>query len=72
RIEELTYSVDALAIEGDGTSMSALEDAGIDEADMLIASTDNDETNIVACSAAKAVSDVFTIARVKKPDLLDT
>ncbi|MCH7660937.1 MAG: Trk system potassium transporter TrkA [Euryarchaeota archaeon] len=72
RVEELTYSIDALAIEGDGTSMSALEEAGIDEADILIASTDNDETNIVACSAAKAVSDVFTIARVKKPDLLDT
>lgn len=72
RIEELTYSIDALAIEGDGTSMSALEEAGIDEGDMLIASTDNDETNIVACSAAKAISDVFTIARVKKPDLLDT
>lgn len=72
RVEELTYSIDVLAIEGDGTSLSALEDAGIDEADMLIASTDNDETNIVACSAAKAVGDVFTIARVKKPDLLET
>lgn len=72
RIDELTYSVDALAIQGDGTSMSALEDAGIAEADILIASTDNDETNIVACNAAKIISDVFTIARVKKPDLLDT
>ncbi|WP_336345085.1 Trk system potassium transporter TrkA [Halalkalicoccus ordinarius] len=72
RVDELTYSVDALPIKGDGTSVPVLEEAGIDEADMLIASTDNDETNIVACSAAKAVSDVFTIARVKKPDLLDT
>jgi trk system potassium uptake protein TrkA len=72
RVHELTYSVDALAIQGDGTSLSTLEEAGIDEADLLIASTDNDETNIVACSAAKVASDVFTIARVKKPDLLDT
>lgn len=72
RVEELTYSVDALVIRGDGTSMTALEEAGIDDADMLIASTDNDETNIVACSAAKAIGDPFTIARVKKPDLLDT
>lgn len=72
RIDELTYSIDALAIQGDGTSLPTLEEAGIDDADMLIASTDNDETNIVACSAAKALGDVFTIARVKKPDLLDT
>lgn len=72
RVDELTYSIDALPLQGDGTSVSVLEEAGIDEADLLIASTDNDETNIVACSAAKAVTDVFTIARVKKPDLLDT
>ncbi len=72
RIEDLTYSMDVLAIQGDGTSMSKLEEAGIDGADLFIASTDKDETNIVACSAAKVASDVFTIARVKKPDLLDT
>jgi trk system potassium uptake protein len=72
RVDELTYSIDVLAIQGDGTSMRTLEEAGIDEADLLIASTDNDETNIVACSAAKALGEVFTIARVKKPDLLDT
>ncbi|MDL5363733.1 Trk system potassium transporter TrkA [Halalkalicoccus sp. NIPERK01] len=72
RVEELTYSIDVLAIQGDGTSMPTLEEAGIDRADMLIASTDNDETNIVACNAAKIAGEVFTIARVKKPDLLDT
>lgn len=72
RVDDLTYSIDVLAIQGDGTSMRTLEEAGIGEADLLIASTDNDETNIVACSAAKVLGDVFTIARVKKPDLLDT
>ncbi len=72
RVEELTYSMDVLALEGDGTSVPILEEAGIEEADMFIASTDNDETNIVACGAAKVVSDAFTIARVKNPDLLDT
>ncbi|ADJ15766.1 Trk system potassium transporter TrkA [Halalkalicoccus jeotgali] len=72
RVDDLTYSIDVLAIQGDGTSMPTLEEAGIDRADMLIASTDNDETNIVACNAAKIGGEVFTIARVKKPDLLDT
>lgn len=72
RVEEVTYSMDVLPVEGDGTSMSTLEEGGIEEADMFIASTDNDETNIVACGAAKAAGDAFTIARVKKPDLLDT
>ncbi|WP_129115211.1 Trk system potassium transporter TrkA [Halegenticoccus tardaugens] len=72
RVEELTYSLDVLAVEGDGTSLSTLEDAGVDRADMVIASTDDDETNIVACSTAKAVSDAFTIARIKNTEYLRT
>jgi trk system potassium uptake protein TrkA len=71
-VEELTYSLDVLAIQGDGTSLSTLEEADIAEADMVIASTDNDETNIVVCSTAKAVSDAFTIARIKNTEYLRT
>ena len=72
RVEELNYSLDVLGVTGDGTTMDTLEDAEIDSADMVIASTDNDETNIVVCSTAKAVSDAFTIARVKNTEYLRT
>ncbi|WP_255148861.1 Trk system potassium transporter TrkA [Halorarius halobius] len=72
RVESLTYSHDVLAIEGDGSEIETLEEAGIDEADMLIASTDDDETNIVTCGTATVFPDVFTIARVKRPQFLRT
>jgi trk system potassium uptake protein TrkA len=72
RVEELTYDLDVLALEGDGTSLATLEEAGVAEADMVIASTDVDETNIVACSTVQAVSDAFTVARVKKTGYLET
>jgi trk system potassium uptake protein TrkA len=72
RVEELNYSYDVLGVTGDGTSVSTLEEAGIDETDMVIASTDNDETNIVVCSTVKAISDAFTIARVKNTEYLRT
>lgn len=72
RVDALTYSLDVLAIEGDGTSLSTLREAGIEQADMIIASTDDDETNLVACGTAKTVDDPFTIARVKSIDYLDT
>jgi len=72
RVEEVNYSLDVLGVTGDGTAMETLEEAGIDDADMVIASTDNDETNIVVCSTAKAVSDAFTIARVKNTEYLRT
>ncbi len=72
RVDQLTYAVDALAIEGDGTDLDVLREAGIEDADMLIASTDSDETNIVACGTARTASDAFTIARVRRPALLRT
>ncbi len=72
RVEELTYALDVLAVQGDGTSLATLEEVGVETADMVIASTDVDETNIVTCSTASAVSDAFTVARVKETGYLET
>ena len=71
-VDELTYDQDVLAIHGDGTDLDVLREAGIGEADMLIASTDLDETNIVICGTAEVLCDAFTIARVKRPQFLRT
>jgi trk system potassium uptake protein TrkA len=70
RVESLTYELDVLPIEGDAAEMETLEDAEVGEADLLIASTDDDETNIIACGIAKVCGDVFTIARTKSPKYL--
>ncbi|MFC7139242.1 Trk system potassium transporter TrkA [Halosimplex aquaticum] len=70
RVESLTYDMDVLPIEGDASEMATLEEAGVGEADLLIASTDDDETNIIACGIAKVCGDVFTIARTKSPKYL--
>lgn len=72
RVEALTYSHDVLAIEGDGTALSVLENAEVGSADMLIASTDDDETNLVASSTANVLGDPFTIARVRNTNFLTT
>jgi len=71
-IEELTYSLDVLAVEGDGTDIDTLEQAGIESAELVIACTDDDETNLVVCGAAKTRTDAFSIARVKRRTLLET
>jgi trk system potassium uptake protein TrkA len=72
RVDELTYDLDVLAIYGDGTDVDILREAGIGDADLIIASTDDDHTNIVVSGTAKACCDSFTIARVKKPQYLRT
>jgi trk system potassium uptake protein TrkA len=72
RVESLTYEVDVLSVEGDGTRTGVLREAGIEEADLLIASTDDDETNLVTAGTANAVADPFTVARVKNSRYQDT
>lgn len=72
RVEELNYSLDVLAITGDGTDVETLQSADTDTADMFLAATDDDESNIVACATAKAISDAFTVARIKDSKYLRT
>ena len=72
RVDALTYDIDVLAIEGDGADLETLREADVGRADLLIASTDDDETNVVVCGTAKVESDAFTIARVKRPQYLTT
>ncbi len=55
-------------VRGDGTDIHSLRDAGIEQADMLIAVTGHDQNNLVACQLAKSYFGVpRTIARVNNP-----
>ncbi len=68
KFEEIDKSFDGLTIEGDGTDQDVLEKAGIDKADVFIATTEDDNTNLMACQIAKQVFNVSkVIARVNDP-----
>ncbi len=70
--EDLTYEYDVLSVEGDGTELETLREAGLEKADLVVASTDSDETNIVISGTVKTATDAFTIARVRRRTLLNT
>ncbi len=72
RIEEIKYDLDAMTVIGDGTSLTTLENAGVTEADMVIASTDDDRVNLIVCETASTMGDPFTIARTKQAKYLQT
>ncbi|UWG48633.1 TrkA, K+ transport system, NAD-binding component [Halanaeroarchaeum sp. HSR-CO] len=72
RVDALTYEYDVLPIHGDGTSLDVLEEADAAKADIVIASTDSDETNLAISGTIKTISDAFTIARVQKLAYLET
>lgn len=72
RAEQIKYEYDVLTLSGDGTSSATLDSANVPDSDMVIACTDDDRTNLVACGTAKAIGDPFTIARTKSTEYLRT
>ncbi|MGD9872816.1 MAG: Trk system potassium transporter TrkA [Kiritimatiellia bacterium] len=63
-------SLDVLTLCGSGSDPVLLERAGTDKADLLIAVTDRDEINIIACLLAHSVGVPRTVARVSSAQYL--
>ena len=59
---------DVLGICGNGATYAIQKEAGIENADLLIAVTDSDELNLLCCTVAKKTGNCQTIARVRNPD----
>lgn len=60
----------AMIINGNGSDMEFLREEGIEDADAFVALTDNAETNIFACLAAKRFGVRKTIAEVENLDYI--
>ena len=72
KINHLQTVIDVQAIVGSGTSPSILQEAGIKESDIIVAATDSDEANLIACFYAQHLTDYITkIARVRNPDYME-
>ena len=72
RLSAFSYRYDVVTVEGNGASRRALRDAGIDDADLLLACTSRDEVNIVASMFAKKLSpDTMTIVRTTNVEYLE-
>lgn len=67
KVKTITEELDAMGIVANGISSQALNDAGIADADLLIAVTGSDEQNLLCCVLARKVGHCKTIARVRNP-----
>jgi len=68
-INRISDHIDAEVIVGCGSSPVILEEAGLKEAEILLAVTDSDETNLVACLVADIISPATKkLARIRKGD----
>lgn len=71
KIQDITNLYDVLGIVGNGASFSVQREAGIEDADLIIAVTEYDELNLLCCTVAKQVTNCAAIARVRTPDYND-
>ena len=68
-IRRLKDNLDIQVVNGSGSSPVALEEAGIQSADIMLAVTDSDETNLVACLVANMISPATKkMARIRDAD----
>jgi len=68
RAELAEGSLNAMVVRGNGASGRVLDRAGAQGADMIIAVTNLDEVNIVACVIGRTLGIGRRVARVKEPD----
>ncbi|MDH3250964.1 MAG: Trk system potassium transporter TrkA [Acidimicrobiia bacterium] len=69
RAADLQDRIDALVITGNGASPTILHEAGVDRADLLIAVSNSDGANVLACHVAADLGVKRTVARVEDSDM---
>ena len=72
--DSLTYAdthLDIKVVKGDATSIAILKDCRIKNADLFIAVTSSEATNITACVLAKQLGAKKTIARISNTEFID-
>lgn len=67
-INKISNAMDIICYQGNGASLTILQDAGAAEADIFIAVTGSDELNILSCLTAHSLGAKNTIARVRNAE----
>jgi trk system potassium uptake protein TrkA len=63
---------DVITVQGNGASMETLKDADVEKKDMIIAVTNADEANMIACITAKFLNPkIKCIARIRNPEYVE-
>lgn len=68
KLRTVTDNIDVMGVEGNGAIYQVQMEAGIRETDLLIATTESDELNMLCCLIAKKAGNCHTIARIRNPE----
>jgi trk system potassium uptake protein TrkA len=67
----LSYRFDVRTVTGNGATRSVLQEAGVEKADLVMATTSRDEANLVSAMLVKRVSHARTIVRTSNAEYLE-
>lgn len=66
-LEKIGTTEDLLTYRGDPTDFNTLIGSGIREADLFVSVMPSEETNLIACSLARTLGGIDTMARISSP-----
>jgi trk system potassium uptake protein TrkA len=69
RLRQLSDDLDVLTVEGSGTHPATLRRAGVEQAELLVAVTSNDEVNLISSLLAKSIGVPRTVVRIEAAEL---
>ena len=72
KLNYINNHLDVITKKGDATSIKLLKEIGIGNADLLLAVTENQNTNFTIAVIGKALGVNKTIARIKNPEFLSS
>jgi trk system potassium uptake protein TrkA len=72
KLKYIDEHLDVITLKGDATSLKTLKDVGIHQADLLLAVTESQNTNLTVAALSKKLGVKKTIARISNPEFLTT
>jgi len=70
--EQIDYALDVSTVVGDASSAMLLQQIGVAEADLFVASMGDDATNLIAAATAKGLGAKTVVARVDSPTYIES
>lgn len=67
-LQRIEDTLDVLCVRGNGANAQTLVEASVNRADVIIATTASDETNMLCCLIAKRLGAKYSIARIRDPE----
>ncbi len=71
KTDQISSQINAMIFNGDGSSVTDIEEAGIENTDIFVAVTDKDEVNLISCFIANNYNIPLKIARIQNEEFLN-